>query len=273
MISRRNSRPVLPTAPDAVTPGSSKSTVRVRVPLMAASEPGGPTNTTETSQTARQLFQQISRAGFTLRAVFPPVEVGALLGHLQACTLALRVKLDGRERYRQLPLADVHVVSIDDALVWNDVEIERVESVGRAALGAAPQHLATADAEVEFPLLGQPFTRSAEPFGLALEVGEGRKHALGRGFVVALDEKGGVNHAAVFDDAHAHFLGFFLVGSEWCAGLVSARNSPNLSSRRSQASRRSPIQCCAVRSASPCIRQVRTRPTFSERTRPLVSST
>ena len=40
-----------------------------------------------------------------------------------------------------------------------------------------------------------------------------------------------------------------------------------------QPARRSLIHCSAVRSAAGSMRQVRTRPTFSERTRPLASST
>jgi DNA-binding transcriptional ArsR family regulator len=65
---------------------------------------------------------------------------------------------------------------------------------------------------------------------------------------------------------HRFLRGF---GSSSCC----ARKTPRRSRRRSQLARRAATQSSTVRSALGSIRQVRTRPTFSERTRPLASST
>ncbi len=48
-------------------------------------------------------FEQLARAPFPLRAILDAVEVRPLLGHRQSRALAVRLKLDGRERHRQLP--------------------------------------------------------------------------------------------------------------------------------------------------------------------------
>src|SRR5215204_3327759 len=141
---------------------------------------------------------------------------------------------------------------------WAGTMVERLIAVGAAIRRGAPAAFPSADAEVELEMrIGID-----EPARLGLRIGPGRERSLGRRFVLALDDKGGVLHRS-----SAHRLPPF--GSS----LPSARYSPRLSRRRSQLERRALIHRSTGRSAAGSIRQVRTRPTFSERTRPLTCST
>src|SRR5256885_6068360 len=151
-----------------------------------------------------------------------------------------------------------HVVGVDDALGRDDVLVERLIAVGAAIRRSALAVFPPADAEVELEMrIG-----ADEPARLGLRIGPGRECSLGRRLVLALDDKRGVLHRS-----SAHRLPPF--GSS----LPSARYSPRLSRRRSQLDRRAPIHRSTGRSAAGSIRQVRTRPTFPERTRPLTCIT
>src|SRR6266508_3056240 len=120
--------------------------------------------------------------------------------------------------------------------------------------------LPSADLEIELVLAG--LLVRTEPASLGRGRRPGGEHLGGRGLVGALEDEGGVYRSFAHDS---------LLCS--CSSGCLARYSPSRSSRRSQFARRSVIQCSAVRSAVGSMWQVRTRPTFSDRTRPLVSST
>src|SRR5215217_2677152 len=187
------------------------------------------------------------------------VEERTLLGEDQAgAVVAHGSELHRRQRDRDPRLLQAHVVGVDDALGRNDVLVERLVAVGLAIRRGAPAAFPPADAEVELETcLGVD-----EPACLGLRIGPRRECTLGRHLVPALDDKGGVLHRS-----SAHRLPIF--GSS----LPSARYSPRRSSRDSQLDRRAPIHRSTGRSAAGSIRHVRTRPTFSELTRPLTCST
>src|SRR5919198_3849726 len=92
-----------------------------------------------------------------------PVEEGAVLGEDEQGAPAVGLQLDCRQRDRDSRLVQQHLVRVDDALVCDDVPVNRAVGVNGAALGPAPLDLAAADAEVEFEWTGYPLSRFGEP--------------------------------------------------------------------------------------------------------------
>src|SRR6185312_9555922 len=74
-------------------------------------------------QRLAQPLQQDARAVLAAAAVVVIVEEHALLGHGQARACALQLQRDRGQRDRDVPVVEVHVVAIDDALVRYDVVI------------------------------------------------------------------------------------------------------------------------------------------------------
>src|SRR5262249_1393837 len=91
------------------------------------------------------------------------VEGGALLGEGEPGALPLSFDLDRRQRDRDAAVVEMHVVGDDDALVRDDIVVERVVGMDGAALRAATRQLTAADAEVERMLVRPPFFRTVEP--------------------------------------------------------------------------------------------------------------
>src|SRR5829696_4476404 len=184
------------------------------------------------------------------RTLFRENQAGVAVAHERELHRGQR---DGDPR-----LLQEHLVGVDDALGRDDVLEERFIAVGAAIRRDALAAFPPADAEVELEMrIGVDV-----PARLSLSIGPGRKSTLGWRLVLALDDKGGVLHRS-----SAHRLPPF--GSS----LPSARYSPRLSRRRSQLERRALIHRSTGRSAAGSIRQVRTRPTFSERKRAPTCST
>ena len=101
----------------------------------------------------------------------------------------------------------MHRVTVDDALIGNDVVVDRVEGGDDAAFPAALGALGAADAEVHAALdLGPLARRSAEPLGLRLAVGQRPPDPLDRGVVSALHREDAVRDGASRFDAQ-HLLG------------------------------------------------------------------
>src|SRR6266540_3013223 len=177
------------------------------------------------------------------RTLFRENQAGVAVAHERELHRGQR---DGDPR-----LLQEHLVEVDYALGRDDVLEERFIAVGAAIRRDAPAAFPPADAEVELEMrIGVDV-----PARLGLSIGPGRKSTLGWRLVLALDDKAGVLHRS-----SAHRLPPF--GSS----LPSARYSPRRSKRRSQLERRALIHRSAGRSAAGSMRQVRTRPTFSELT-------
>src|SRR5215212_6473653 len=184
------------------------------------------------------------------RTLFRENQAGVAVAHERELHRGQR---DGDPR-----LLQEHLVGVDDALGRDDVLEERLIAVGPAIRRDALAAFLPADAEVELERhIGVDI-----PARLGLPIGPGRENTLGWRLVLALDDEAGVLHRS-----SAHRLPPF--GSS----LPSARYSPRRSRRRSKLDRRAPIHRSTGRSAAGSIRQVRTRPTFSELTRPLTCST
>jgi hypothetical protein len=187
------------------------------------------------------------------------VEERTLLGVDQAgVAVALGCELDRGQRDGDPRLVQEHVVGVDDALVRDDVPVERLIDVGVTIRRDAPAAFPPADAEIELKL----YLGVYEPARLGLGIGPGRECPLRGRLVPALDDEGGVLYRSF-----AYRLPPF------GPSLPSARYSPRRSKRRSQLERRALIHRSAGRSAAGSMRHVRTRPTFSELTRPLTCST
>src|SRR5215211_3828475 len=203
--------------------------------------------------------EQQACAVLALRRILEVVEERAVLGEDEPRAVAVGPHLDGRQRHRDEPSVEHEVVGEDDPLTIDDVVVPAAELVQLPARIASHAHLAAADTEVELPLGVGPALGHAEPAPLELWVGE-RAERLRRGLAEpALDRE------VVLADAHRR--------SPWSVGKVSSRTSERRSKCRSQIARWSAIHCSSVRIGRGSSRQVRTRPTFSERTRPLRCST
>src|SRR5216683_8162950 len=74
---------------------------------------------------------------------------GALLGEDHSRAGALRQELHRRQRERDPPLVEMHLIAEDDALVRHDILVKRVVDMDRAAGRAAADALSPADPEVE----------------------------------------------------------------------------------------------------------------------------
>src|SRR5688572_6756822 len=119
------------------------------------------------------------------------VEEGAGLGDGEARALPFGPELDGRQADRDLPVVDMHLVGVDDALAGNDVPIEGVEGADGATAPFADRLLAPADAEIHRPLEGSPGGGiAAEPARFALLGRPGGPDATGRRVVGAVDDEG-----------------------------------------------------------------------------------
>src|SRR5690606_1523472 len=100
---------------------------------------------------------------------------------------------------------EMHIVSVDDALVRDDVLVAAVKGVDGTALRAANADLAPADAEVHGDLALLPIIRCAEPAGLDLRVSEGGEYARRRHRIGPLDDETGVDDGSL---AHRSLLRF-----------------------------------------------------------------
>ena len=212
-----------------------------------------------------EIVEQGARAVLARAGVVVAVEKDRLLGIHEPGAPAGRLELDRAERHRDARARPgTSRRSSTMRSFGHDVLVDRVVGVDRAARRAAAHALAAADAEVELEASTSPIRRGRRTSAPWPWVGKGGEDARRRRGVAALDGEGGVGAERLV----MVFLRWFRL-----VRLVSARKSPSRSRRRSQLARRSLIQRSAVRSAVGSMRQVRTRPTFSDRTRPLASST
>src|SRR3954470_19605272 len=203
--------------------------------------------------------EQKAGAVLALRRILEVVEERAVLGEHEPRAVALGAHLDGRQRHGDEPPVEQEVVGEDDPLTVDDVVVAAAELVQRAARIASHADLAAADTELELQAGVGPALGHAEPALLELRVRE-RVERLRRGLAEApLDRE------VVLADAHRR--------SPWSVGKASSRTSERRSKCPSQIARCSAIHCSSVRMGPGSSRHVRTRPTFSERTRPLRCST
>src|ERR1700691_2694603 len=202
---------------------------------------------------------------FTLGGRVQTVEKDPLLGEAQLRRGADRLELDRGEGDRDARFASIHVIRIDDPLVFHDVLVAAVEAVDRAVGCLDRETLVAADLKGELATLVRKLLGS-EPAGLGRWLGPCFEDVCRFRLVCALDREGGVQSRSLLLCIHG------LLPFCGCSGC-SARYSPRRSRRCSQLLRRCAIQSSAPPSAFACTWQVRTRPTFSERTSPLASST
>src|ERR1700729_2914624 len=86
---------------------------------------------------------------FSLAGIVVAVEEPALLANLELrLSRACGLDLERRERNGNLPLIEMHLVSIDDPLARNDVVIDRVEGRRHTALETPLCPLPAADAKI-----------------------------------------------------------------------------------------------------------------------------
>src|SRR3954451_21333742 len=203
--------------------------------------------------------EQQAGAVLALRRILDVVEERAVLGEDETRAVAVGPHLDGRQRHGDEPPVEQEVVGEDDPLTVDDVVVPAAELVQRPARIASHAHLAAADTEVELPVGVGPALGHAEPALLELWVRE-RAERLRRGLAEA-----SLDREVVLADAHRR--------SPLSVGKASSRTSERRSKCPSQIARCSTIHCSSVRMGPASSRHVRTRPTFSERTRPLRCST
>src|SRR6185312_8775878 len=127
--------------------------------------------------------------------MIPAVEVGALFGEGQVRAAAFGLELDGGERDGYALAVEVHIVGIDDPLVWNDVLVDAAEARDRATGRAADAGFAAANAEVQLVFVAAPLVGAVEPSLLGLLGREGGKDASRRLPEVALEGEAGVGDA------------------------------------------------------------------------------
>src|SRR3989454_9548408 len=211
---------------------------------------------------AAQLVEHAAGAVLAQLRVVEAIEEGAVfrVGQLGAGAAVGRAKLDRREGHRHERAAERQVVGERDPLVGDDVVEAGLVRGGGAGLHSVP--LVAAYTEIRVEAHRGVVGAAAEPAGLQVGVGPGGEDTRSWPVVRALDREGRV------DDGSFGHRGL-LRGQSGC----SARTAPSRSRRRSQVVRRSWIQRPATDSARLSIWQVRTRPTFSDRTSPLASST
>src|SRR5919204_926907 len=210
-------------------------------------------------QLLAQRVQQAAHARVAAGGCLVAVEEGALFCEDEAGTVALGRELGRSEGDGDPAPVEEHLVGVEDPPGSDDVLVDGLVGVDTAVRERAMVAFPSADAEVELELsLGD-----AEPTRLGLGIGPGAERPLRRGRVAALDDDRGVLYGS-FARRLPPFCG---------SSALSARYSPRRSRRVSQLARRALIHRSTGRSATGSMRQVRTRPTFSERTRPLPSST
>src|SRR3954453_15099568 len=227
----------------------------------AAKDPGGARDSRGDllGEEGGEPVEQQAGAVLALRRILEVVEERAVLGEDEPRAVAVGPHLDGRQRHGDESLVEQEVVGEDDPLTLDDVVVAAAELVQRPARIASHAQLAAADTEVELPIGVGPALGHAEPALLELGVRE-RAERLRRGLAeLSLDRE------VVLADAHRR--------SPWSVGKASSRTSRRRSKCRSQIARCSAIHCSSVRIGPGSSRHVRTRPTFSERTRPLRWST
>src|SRR3954467_14738229 len=203
--------------------------------------------------------EQEAGAVLALRGILEVVEERAVLGEDEPRPLAVGPHLDRRQRHGEEPPVEDEVVGEDDPLTVDDVVVPAAELVQRPARIASHAHLAAADTEVELPIGVGPALGHAEPALLELRVRERAERLRRRLAEPSLDRE------VVLVDAHRR--------SPRSGGKASSRTSERRSKCRSQIARCSAIHCSSVRIGPGSSRHLRTRPTFSERTRPLRCST
>src|SRR5687767_11126593 len=203
--------------------------------------------------------EQQAGAVLALRRILEVVEERAVLGEDEPRAVAVGPHLDGRQRHGDEPPVEQEVVGEDDALTVDDVVVPAAELVQRPARIASHAHLAAADAEVELPVGVGPALGHPEPAPLELRVRE-RAERLRRGLA-----EPSLDREVVLSDAHRR--------SPSSVGKASSRTSERRSKCPSHIARCSAIHCSSVRIGRGSSRHLRTRPTFSERTRPLRCST
>ena len=113
------------------------------------------------------------------RAVVEPVEIGALFGDRKPRSSADRLKLDGRKRDRELALVMMHLIRVDEPLIRDYVEIDRLEIGGDAARPAPFEALAPAGTHVHLALHYLIALAAAEPAGFGSLVCQGANTCAG----------------------------------------------------------------------------------------------
>jgi hypothetical protein len=95
-------------------------------------------------QRKSQGIEEFAGAPFPRSGIVIAIQEGTLLGHRQMrAATGCRTELDGGEGDGQLPGVHEHVVAVENALLGNDVVIDRIED-GLGPIGPlAPQQLCT----------------------------------------------------------------------------------------------------------------------------------
>src|SRR5215468_10161025 len=209
------------------------------------------------------------------------VEIRALLRPGQRRAVIGLDELDRGDGDREAHAIGVHLVAVDEPPAGHDVVVDSVVGVSDALVDV-PEPLVPADPEVELgragARVGLSYVPRVAPGVLGFPGGERREQTRWAGRVSPLDHERVVQDGALCHGPSS----WFRAGACGAAGpvcplpgwpAVSARYSPSRSSRRSTNVRRSEIHRSADR-RDPALRlQVRVRPSFRDRTRPLVSRT
>src|SRR5262245_22738570 len=124
-------------------------------------------------QGLRELVQQPACALLAAGRALEAIEKGGLFGEGQEGSGAVGPDLNRLQRGRDRRAVDVHPEGEDEALIGDDIEIERIVGVPRAVMRDAGGMLAPADAEVELERIAGTLVGPVEPGGLGFRVAPG----------------------------------------------------------------------------------------------------